>query len=142
MNRNQVKAEVSQHSRDSGRKPVGHEIERDEARRIELVRQLKEIEGKLMLIEADKRDATLMSLRRNGTNRARNIEDTMEIEATNRRSRAALIREKAAIDEELADLKRRRRVTSNTVQHTVRDDVVILMRIEDLLTRIANKLGA
>ena len=131
-----VIADVSQHSRESGRVPVQVQVERLSKERDHLTTEKMAIEAKLSLIESEKRDSLTMIYRRNLA-RHEACAATNEIESKYHKDRAKLVREKRTIEERLNDIKNQ---IKDIRVPSVRDDVVVLLRIEALLAEILKKL--
>jgi hypothetical protein len=140
MNQKNVQAEVSQHSREVGRMPVAMRYEQAANRREQLVREKREIETALSELEAEKRDETSMLLKRHGS-KSSQIVGTMDLESKYRRQKADLVRKKLAVEVELGDIKRhlKDRPRPEPSGH-ISDKVVMLVRIEALLTRVVELL--
>jgi hypothetical protein len=133
-----VFAEVGQHSRNSGRTPVHVIADRLRTEREKLLAEKTRIEAKFSELDLQKRDAlTKVYRNRIGISKVDACEKTNTIEADYQRARGPLLKEKAAIEERLHDIKNQ----AASIK-TERDDVVVLKRIENLLIRIVNKLQA
>lgn len=128
-----VIAEVSQYSREAGRVPVHVLADRLQAERKKLVAEKQRIEAALSDVESQKRDA-LTKVYRRGLGKSDACAQTNEIEARFHKDRAQLIRDKAAVEERLNDIKNRMSAS------VVREDVVVLKRIEALLVEIRDRL--
>ena len=130
-----VVAEVSQHSRESGRIHVHELHERLVNERTKLLGEKSQIEAKLSEIESKRLDK-ISEVYRRKLQKSQSIAATVEIQSEFNESRAKLIRDKSAIEERLHDIKRRMSSTNN-----VREDVKVLLRIESLLEQILDRLN-
>ena len=131
-----VIAEVSQHSRESGRVPVHVLVDRLYDERKKLIIEKQKIEAALSDVESIKRDS-LTKLYRRGIHKTDACAQTNEIEVKYRKDRAQLIRDKSAIEERLNDIKNRLTVTK---LNEPREDIAVLKRIEILLVEIRDRL--
>jgi hypothetical protein len=107
--------------------------ERLDAERKTLVAELQKINSALSLVECAKRDA-LTKVYRRGFGKSDACAQTNEIEARFHKDRAPVIREKAAIEERINDVKNQMKSSS------VREDIAVLKRIETLLVEIRDRL--
>lgn len=131
---NEVFAEVSQYSREAGRVPVHVLHEQLENERKKLINEKQKIEAELSDIASRKADS-LANVYRRRMCRSDAIVATNEIQSNFNKERSKLIRDKAAIDERLHDIKRRLSATTDTPE-----DVKVLLRIESLLERILDRV--
>ena len=132
----EVFAEVSQYSREAARVPVHVLHERLENERKKLIGEKQRIEAELSEIASRKADK-LAAVYRRRMHKSDAIAATNEIQSDFNDERSKLIRDKAAIDERLHDIKRRFSATAD-----VREDVKVLLRIESLLERILDKVSS
>ncbi len=132
----QVVAQVGQYSREAGRVPVHVLHERLEDERAKLVGELKSVEASLSDLASAKADK-LANIYRRRMHRSDAIAATNEIQAAFNESRSQFIRDKAAIEERMHDIKRQLSSTAD-----VREDVKVLLRIESLLERVVSKLSS
>jgi hypothetical protein len=135
---NNVIANVSQHSRDSGRTPVHILAARLEKERLDLSEEKRRIDQELTLLNADKN----LALAKRGYGAGRNTsENCTRVSAEFGHRRAELVKRKQDIEERLCRIKA---TVAEKQLHkkNAYPDVVILERIEGLLIRLCEKLGA
>lgn len=131
-----VIAEVSQYTREAGRVPVHVLVERLQVERRNLIVEKQRIESALSDVESKKRDSlTEVYRRRMGKSDA--CAQTNKIEARYHKDRSQLLRDKAAVEERLNDIKNRMAATGSS-EH--REDIAVLKRIESLLVEIRDRL--
>lgn len=131
-----VIAEVSQYSREAGRVPVHVLVERLQVERKNLIAEKQRIEAALSDVDFKKRDA-LTKVYRRGMGKSDACAQTNEIEARFHKDRSPLIRDRAAVEERLNDIKNR---LTATISSEPREDIAVLKRIESLLVEIRDRL--
>ena len=131
-----VKAQVGEYSRESGRGPVSVSVKRLQDERDSLVTEKQKLEAALADVEWEKRSALTMVYRR-GLTKSAACAETNAIESKYQKDRSSLIRNKVAIEERLNDLKNR---LISARSSEPREDVAVLLRIEALLLQILGKL--
>jgi len=132
-----VIANVGQDSRRNGRVPVDKLVEQLHREREQLIQDKKEIEFQLSEIEDWRRKETSQILMRR-MDKTRSIEATTQLESQARERKAPLMKDKAAIEKRLHDIKAKFARGIGGVSQ--REDVAVLVRIEQLLIAVLNKL--
>jgi hypothetical protein len=132
-----VVAQVSQHSREAGRTPVHVLAERLEKERKDLIAEKLKIEQELGLLSADKNEA--MSRRGYG-GYGSVAQNCARVSAEFGHKRAELVAKKQAIEERMLRIKAT--MAEKQMHGKNYPDVVILERIEGLLIRLCRKLDA
>jgi len=132
-----VIANVGQDSRRNGRVPVDKLVEQLHREREQLIQDKKEIEFQLSEIEDWRRKETSQILMRR-MDKTRSIEATTQLESQAREKKAPLMKEKSAIEKRLHDIKSKFSRGIGGVPQ--REEVAVLIRIEQLLIAVLNKL--
>ncbi len=130
-------AQVSQHSRESGRVPVHILAERLEKERNDLIAEKLKIEQELGLLTADKNEA--MSRRGYG-GKGSVVQNCTRVAAEFGHRRVELVRQKQAIEERMLRIKAT--MAEKHMHKKNETGAMVLERIEDLLVRLCRKLGA
>jgi chaperonin cofactor prefoldin len=132
-----VIANVGQDSRRNGRVPVDKLVEQLHREREQLIQDKKEIEFQLSEIEDWRRKETSQILMRR-MDKTRSIEATTQLESQARERKAPLMKDKAAIEKRLHDIKSKFARGIGGVSQ--REEVAVLVRIEQLLIAVLSKL--
>jgi len=134
---NNAKANVSEHSRESGRTPVHVLAQRLMDEKDALIKEKVQIESELSLLSADKCDDMARKAYRDGNC---NASMAMQIKSDYTRKRHDLLKRKKGIEERVLHIKATLQ-EKNLIEKKM-PTVMVLERIEDLLIRILVKLDA
>jgi len=138
---NNVIADVSQYSRESGRQAITKQIDKMHAERQLLLNEKRTLEVKLSDIEAWRREETAKILRKR-LDKTRSIEATTTLEGEARQKKAAIIREKETIEQRLFAIKTRLSESHSRREREPDMHSQSLDRIESLLERLCKRFGA
>lgn len=137
----QTVAMVSADSRRVGRIPVDRLLDEMKRERDQLIQEKTSIEHQLSLVEDWKRqEMSKIYLRR--LSKSRSIEATTHLEVSVREKKAPLMDRKLAVEQRLRSIKSKFSRAGTAKRQEPREDVVVLLRIEKMLSRLVAKLDS